>query len=167
MLRSRIVRFRVPYRQLQAQNDASVDAVMEVIASDGWEHVTEKFGITVVRKFMSAPASDSESIPEAASVVNPQKAAKFACVKAVGTLDADAFELYKLFLDNERVHVRALLSRPAEANHGLGACIIKDNSACLTTGGGGGSFKTEVRPETCPHSLFIYCIVCYIPPGVQ
>lgn len=34
-------------------------------------------------------------------------AAKFACVKAMGTLNADARELYKLFLDNERVHVSA------------------------------------------------------------
>lgn len=34
-------------------------------------------------------------------------AAKFACVKAMGTLNADARELYKLFLDNERVHVGA------------------------------------------------------------
>ncbi len=32
-------------------------------------------------------------------------AAKFACVKAMGTLNADANDLYKLFLDNERVHV--------------------------------------------------------------
>lgn len=34
-------------------------------------------------------------------------AAKFACVKAMGTLNADANDLYKLFLDNERVHVSA------------------------------------------------------------
>lgn len=109
---------------------------MEVIASDGWEHVTKKFGITVVKKFLSAPdsvsaAAAAASSPEGESVVDPHKAAKFACVKAVGTLDADAFELYKLFLDNERVHVRAFLFRPAEANRGLGAHIAKDHDACV------------------------------------
>lgn len=43
--------------QLQAENDASVEAVLSVIESDGWEHVTTKSNINVVRKFMPPPAS--------------------------------------------------------------------------------------------------------------
>ena len=38
-------------------------------------------------------------------MVDEAAAAKFACVKATGTLDAEAAEVFSLFLDNERVHV--------------------------------------------------------------
>lgn len=92
--------------QLEAENDASVEAVLAVVDSDGWEFVTSKSGITVVRKFMPPPTSLGV---DEAGVVDAGAAAKFACVKATGTLDADAFELYKLFLDNERVHVSVSL----------------------------------------------------------
>ncbi len=47
----------MPPLQLQAENDASVEAVLAVIDSDGWEHVTTKSNIEVVRKFMPPPAS--------------------------------------------------------------------------------------------------------------
>eukprot|EP00903_Cladosiphon_okamuranus_P007169 g6961.t1 len=85
---------------LQAENDASVEAVLSVIESDGWEYVTTKSDVVVVRKFMPPPPKASSG----GGVVDEGAAAKFACVKAMGTLDADAGELYKLFLDNERVH---------------------------------------------------------------
>ncbi|CAB1102757.1 unnamed protein product [Ectocarpus sp. CCAP 1310/34] len=48
-----------------------------------------------------APSSSSSS---SGGIVDEEAAAKFACVKAMGTLDARASDLYKLFLDNERVH---------------------------------------------------------------
>ena len=98
------VRSMRPCWQLQAENDASVDAVMKVIESDGWEHVTTKSGITVVKKFLPATEATVD-LARRSTVVDAEKAAKFACVKAMGTLDAEASELYKLFLDNERVHV--------------------------------------------------------------
>lgn len=77
---------------------------MAVIDSDGWDRVTEKHGITVVKKFLPPPAS-ADSARGKDGVVGAGAAAKFACVKAYGTLDADATKVYKLFLDNERVHV--------------------------------------------------------------
>ncbi|CAM9115160.1 unnamed protein product [Ascophyllum nodosum] len=76
---------------------------MKVIESDGWEHVTTKSGITVVKKFLPATEATVD-LARRSTVVDAEKAAKFACVKAMGTLDAEASELYKLFLDNERVH---------------------------------------------------------------
>lgn len=39
------------------------------------------------------------------NVVGEKAAAKFACVKVMGTIDANADDVYKLFQDNERVHV--------------------------------------------------------------
>ncbi|CAM9830338.1 unnamed protein product [Ectocarpus sp. 4 AP-2014] len=90
---------------LQAENDASVEAVLAVIESDGWEHVTEKSGVVVVRKFVPPPPkAPSSSSSSSGGIVDERAAAKFACVKAMGTLDARASDLYKLFLDNERVH---------------------------------------------------------------
>ncbi|CAM9907926.1 unnamed protein product [Ectocarpus sp. 12 AP-2014] len=90
---------------LQAANDASVEAVLAVIESDGWEHVTEKSGVVVVRKFVPPPPkAPSSSSSSSGGIVDEGAAAKFACVKAMGTLDARASDLYKLFLDNERVH---------------------------------------------------------------
>lgn len=83
---------------------------MAVIDSDGWDHVTEKHGITVVKKFMPPPPSSGMNGGDNVDVVDEGAAAKFACVKAFGTLDADAREVYKLFLDNERVHVSFFFS---------------------------------------------------------
>eukprot|EP00904_Undaria_pinnatifida_P009544 jgi/Undpi1/571/HiC_scaffold_10.g04035.m1 len=90
---------------LQSENDASVAAVLAVIESEGWEHVTSKRGVEVVRKFMPPPPrSASSSARSERGVVDEAAAAKFACVKATGTLDAEAAEVFSLFLDNERVH---------------------------------------------------------------
>lgn len=94
------------FTQLKAENDASVKEVMAVIESDGWEFVTRKRGIVVVKKFLPSSSPSAEGVEGAGGVVDTGAAAKFACVKAMGTLNADASELYKLFLDNERVHVR-------------------------------------------------------------
>ncbi|CAN0365472.1 unnamed protein product, partial [Laminaria digitata] len=92
--------------QLQSENDASVEAVLAVIESEGWEYVTSKSGVVVVKKFMPPPPRSSSSSSSSRSdrgVVDEAAAAKFACVKATGTLDADAGEVFSLFLDNERV----------------------------------------------------------------
>lgn len=81
--------------------------MLAVIDSEGWDHVTSKSGVTVMRKFIPAPSSSSSEDEEVSKgFVDAGAAAKFACVKAVGTLDADAVDLYSLFLDNQRVHVR-------------------------------------------------------------
>lgn len=42
--------------QLRAENDASVKEILAVIESDGWEYVTTKSNVVVVRKFMPPPA---------------------------------------------------------------------------------------------------------------
>lgn len=103
--------FRFPRDvQLQSENDASVEAVLAVIESEGWEHVTIKSGVVVVKKFMPPPprSPSASSKKGDRGVVDEAAAAKFACVKATGTLDAEASEVFSLFLDNERVHVSEL-----------------------------------------------------------
>lgn len=61
---------------------------------------------------MDCPASDRDGgIISGSSCCegqkNDQKAgAKFACLKVMGNIDANADDVYELFRDNERVHVR-------------------------------------------------------------
>lgn len=47
--------------KLQADNDASVEAVLALIHSDGWTQVTSKPGVTVFRKFMQTPPPSAPS----------------------------------------------------------------------------------------------------------
>lgn len=49
--------------ELQTENDASVEAVLALITSDGWAPVTSKPGVTVFRKFVLPP---SHVIPSSA-----------------------------------------------------------------------------------------------------
>lgn len=61
---------------------------------------------------MVCPASDghggisgSSSSCEGQDIDDENAAAKFACVKVMGTIDANVNDVYELFRDNERVHV--------------------------------------------------------------
>lgn len=67
--------------------------------------MTTKSGVTVLKKIIPGSAS-SEGGGDA--VVDAKAAEKFACVKAFGTIDAKCLEVFKLFLGNERVHVRVV-----------------------------------------------------------
>lgn len=95
-----------------------MEAVIALVDSDGWKDVTRKSGITVMKKFIPPPTASKPEAAEARSgngveeVVDAEAAAKFACVKASGTLDADSSKIYKLFLSNERVHVSEAEARP-------------------------------------------------------
>eukprot|EP00752_Nemacystus_decipiens_P013075 g11564.t1 len=112
--------------KLQTENDASVEAVLALIESDGWAIVASKPGVTVFRTFVQPTPSFStncdrdgrnntsqadgdggisrSSCYEGQSVADQKAAAKFACMKVVGTIDANADDVYELFRDNERVH---------------------------------------------------------------
>ncbi|CAM9941580.1 unnamed protein product [Phaeothamnion confervicola] len=83
--------------------------------SDGWESVVQVKGIVVTKKVLPPPSHDGGDITAAAAtaaadndgqppIVDEAAAAKFACVKAVATLNARAEDLYALFLTNDRVH---------------------------------------------------------------
>lgn len=49
--------------KLQAENDASVEAVLVLTESDGWEQVTSKAGVTVFRKFVHSAPPPTPSSP--------------------------------------------------------------------------------------------------------
>ncbi|CAM9637328.1 unnamed protein product [Heterosigma akashiwo] len=102
---------------LDAQNQRDVDRLLsEVTDDEGWGLVVERQGIKVWKKFLSpgrhSSLRDGESSSitaydeqeQAALAAMEERAAKFAAVKAAGTINAPASSIYRLFLDNSRVH---------------------------------------------------------------
>lgn len=89
--------------ELKRQNQENVANMMRVIDSDGWTPVvTNTEGshpITVWKK--NLPPGTHGDLNDAA---NDVAAEKFACIKASAVVCASPREVYKLFLDNERVN---------------------------------------------------------------
>lgn len=63
--------------------------------------------------------SSSSSYCGGDDFANEGAGAKFACVKVVGTIDANARDVYKLFLDNERVQVSQATERGTDSDRGI------------------------------------------------
>ncbi|CAM9316264.1 unnamed protein product [Chrysoparadoxa australica] len=88
-------------------NARSLEHVLKVINSGGWAHVTSSHGITVEKKYVGSMEEEWQEHGDEdvdVSVVDVERAAKFACVKATGTLKAKAEDIYALFHSNDRVH---------------------------------------------------------------
>lgn len=86
---------------LRAENDANVRNMFKIIDSGGWKHVVTVDGehpATVWKKTIQP----GTYIPSDAA--DDGKAAKFSCIKATAIIEAPPQEVYKLFLDNVRVH---------------------------------------------------------------
>ena len=65
-------------------------------SSDGWEFVANRSNVVVEKRFL--PAGPFVSIQDAS------KGSKHICIKASGILRAPAEKVFKLFVDNSRVH---------------------------------------------------------------
>lgn len=112
--------------------DQTVQKVVDVVASDGWEHVATTSGVVVYRRFVAVSADgvplepgsfpetthvgecdefDRGSCPavqEATMLTTPTPKSggasrQFACVKATAILDVPPDIVYRLFADNSRV----------------------------------------------------------------